>query len=151
MKTILPLVVLLILLGCNGTTDYQEEYQSNIVIREDLTETEFKEAIIGHWENQFEVSGKKNVETLDISRKGTAKVVISKGGIKDEYSGNYLVNLLRPYEKGTVTLAELIIKINDDSLVLSNLNFGFHNAFGVDEGYFLRIDDEPYGVMKRKN
>ena len=112
MKNII--LIFILLLGCNGTSiDCLEEYQSNIVIREDLTESEFKKAIIGHWENQFEVSGKINVETLDISRKGTAKVVISKNSSKDQYSGDYIVNLIRPYEEGTVTLAEIIIKIRD--------------------------------------
>lgn len=144
--------IFLIILGCNGViTDSTDEYQSNIALRDDLTESEFKEAIIGHWKNQFEISGKQNVETLDISSKGTARVVIIKNNIQNRYSGKYTVNFLRSCEENTVTLAEIVISIHDENLVLSRVNFGSHNALGSGDEYFLRIDNEPFGVMKKIN
>lgn len=140
------------ILGCNESViEGPEEYKSNIELRENLSESEFKEALIGYWENQFEHQGKKNVEILDINSNDSAKIIITLDNMQNEYSGVYSIDLLRPYEEGKITLAKLTLKTDNDVLILINLNFGLHNAFSVNEGYFLRIDDEPYGVMKRKN
>ena len=150
MKKMIFIFVLLFLLSCDVTNNNEDEYQSNIVIRDDLNESEFKEAIIGHWENKFEYPAYKNVETLDISRKGTAKAVISTDSTTEVYSGNYIVNFLEPPAVGILTRADLIIQDDEDDFLLSFMNFRTHNAFSTEEGYFLCIDTEPYGVMKRK-
>ena len=151
MKNIISIFICLLLLSCDVTENNDENYQSNIVIQPDLSESEFREAIIGHWENKFEISGFKNVQTLDISRKGYANaVVVSTDSTTEVYSGNYIVNFLEPPAEGIVTRTDLIIQDDDGDFTLSYLNFGTHNAFSPSEGYFLRIDSEPYGAMKRR-
>jgi hypothetical protein len=48
-----------------------------------------------------------------------------------------------------VTFAELTIKTSEKNIILSRVNFGLHNALPLEAGPFLRIDEAPYGVLKK--
>lgn len=139
------LIMLIFCLGCHKTPTQVDQ----IELREGLSASEFKEAIIGKWQSVYEKPGKENVLYLELSRKGSAKIIIKKDSDKKEYEGNYSIDFLRPPSIGMVTLAELTIKTSKENIILSRVNFGLHNAFPVEAGFLLRIDNEPYGVLKK--
>lgn len=138
------LVMLIFFLGCHKTPNAVDQ----IELREDLSESEFKTALIGKWQSVYEHPGKQNVAYLEIERWGGVKVIIKRDGNPTEYEGTYRLSLLRPPLEGNVTLAELTISASKETILLSRVNFGLHNAFSAEE-YFLRIDQEPYGVLKK--
>ena len=143
------LIVLIFCFSCNKTPNDSQEFQSQIKLKDDLSETEFKKAIVGKWESVFEAQGKKSIEYLELNQEGDAKIIIKIDGNKKEYDGNYSITYLRTPAEGMVTLAELTIKTDKESIILSRMNFGLHNAFPTNSGYFLRNDEEPFGVLKK--
>ncbi len=138
------LIMLILCLNCHRTPTQVDQ----IELREDFSESEFKEAIIGKWESVFEIPGKQNIGYLELTRQGNAKIIIKQDGNKKEHKGSYSLTFLRPPMEGNVTLAELTIITSKESIILSRVNFGIHNAFPA-EVFFLRIDKEPYGVLQR--
>jgi len=141
----LILTVLIFCLSCHNTPTQVEQ----IELREDLSEAEFKKAIIGNWQSVYETPGKEIVDYLELDLQGNAKIIIKQAGNKREYQGNYRIIFLRPPTKGMVTLAELTIQTSGENIILSQVNFGLHNAVHAQVGFLLRIDKEPYGVLKK--
>ena len=139
------LIMLIFCLCCHKTPTQIDQ----IELREDLSESEFKKAIIGKRQSVYEIPGKQNVEYLELTRHGNAKIIIKQDGDKKEYKGSYSITFLRPPTEGMVTLAEFTIKTSKENIILSRVNFGLHNAFPVEAGFLLRIDNEPYGVLKK--
>ncbi|MFA9391505.1 MAG: hypothetical protein ACERKD_16970 [Prolixibacteraceae bacterium] len=132
-------------------TILEEELQDTIwpELKENFSDSEFKEAIIGKWQSIFEHEGQENVIYLELSNQNKAKITIEKESKQNKYEGDYKVSYLRPPDEGMVTLAEITILTSNDTLVLSRVNFGLHNYFPAERGPFLRIDQSPYGVMER--
>jgi len=143
-KFIVILIALIFYESCHKTPTQIDQ----IELREGLSASEFKEAIIGKWQSVYEIPGKQNIEYLELTRQGNAKIIIKSDGNKKEYKGGYSITFLRPPTEGMVTLAELTIKTSKENITLSWVNFGHHNAFPV-EVFFLMIDKEPYGVLQR--
>ena len=139
------LAALVLGLGCTETPTQFEQPE----LREDFSEAEFKEAIIGKWQSVYEKPGQENVEYLELGQQGNAKAIIVQNDSRREFEGNYAVSFLRPPTKEVVTFAELTISMPGGDLKLSKVNFGLHNAFPVESGLFLRIDEAPYGVLRR--
>ena len=139
------LIVFMICLGCHTTPTQVEQ----IELRSDFSESEFKEAIIGEWQSVYEIKGEENIKYLELGEQGKVKLILEKDSIGIEYEGHYSVDFLRPPSEGMVTLAELTISTSKGSIILSHVNFGLHNALPAESGPFLRIDNSPYGVLKK--
>lgn len=99
------LIILIFFLSCHKTPTQVDQ----IELREGLSEFEFKEAIIGKWKSVHEIPGKQNIEYLELTSQGNAKIIIKQDGNKKEYKGSYSLAFLRPPTEGMVTLAELTI------------------------------------------
>lgn len=122
---------------------------SEIELREDLTEEEFRQAILGEWQSVYEIEGAGNVTYLNLGRENDIDITICKNSVEKKFSGEYSLSFMRTPVLGTVTLAEIDIQASDTLIVLSRINFGLHNAVPIREVLFLRIDDAPYGVLDR--
>ena len=138
---------------CNKESDKNNEASDNkneaIELRDNFSETEFKNALIGEWRSVFELAGKENVIYLKFDNQGKARIIIEKDSVEKEYSGDYTVDFLREPAEEMMTIARIIISSSDKEIVLSWVNFGLHNAFPADYGLFLRIEKPPYGVLER--
>lgn len=139
---------ILFFLACNKERLAQVPKADLIELRDNFTEAEFKQAIIGEWQSVYEHTGEENVLFLALTDKNNAKVIISKEGSEKTYSGNYSVSFLRPPSSEEITLGEITIKTTSSDIVLSRVSFSFHSA--VRGGPFLRIGVTPYGVLERK-
>lgn len=148
-KILFSTILIFLFICCEESITNSNEFQSNIEIREDLSASEFKEAIIGMWGNQLIIQDKANIEELDLSRSGTARIIIVENNVRKVLIGEYFVTFMRPPELGSVTLAEITIKNSKETIVLSRVNFGFLNIVSSEE-HLLIIEREPYGVMKKR-
>jgi hypothetical protein len=134
-----------LLLGCGNESPEVTE----IELRSDLDEEEFKQAIAGEWQSVYEIAGEENVTYLHLGQENQVSLTLRKNGAAKEFSGVYTLSFIRTPVPGTVTMAEMDIQTSDTLIVLSRINFGLHNAFPMSEGLFLRIDEAPYGVLDR--
>ena len=141
----LILTALIFCLNCQNTPTEVEQ----IKLREDLSEDEFKKAIIGNWQSVYEAPGKEIVDYLELDLQGNTKIIIKQDGNKKEYQGSYRIIFLRPPTKGMVTLAELTIQTSGENIILSQVNFGLHSAVHDQVGFLLRIDQKPYGALEK--
>jgi hypothetical protein len=116
-------------------------------LRDDLSASEFKNALIGKWQSVFELEGWENVTYLKLDNQGKAGIILEKDGVSQEYSGDYTVDFIYEPMPENVTLAEITISGPEKEIVLSRVNFGLHNAFRY--GIFLRIEKPPLGVLER--
>ena len=149
-KTIHVIITLLFLsLGCDKTPNDNQAQQNQIELREDFSASEFKEAIVGKWHSVWERPGEEYVKYLELHQQGEAKIIISKDIDSKLSEGNYSINFLRPPATGNVTFAEITIATSNDTIILSRVNFGYHSAFPMEGDLLLRIDEAPYGVLKR--
>ena len=147
----LALVLLVFCIGCINAASRDRETLSPTRLQESLSEPEFSKALIGKWKSVWELEGKETIEYLELTRNGEAKIGIQKGADMREIEGNYRIMFLRPASKGMVTLAELVVETPGETVVLSYVSFGLHNALPIERGPFLRIDAEPFGVLERAN
>ena len=141
------MVTLIYCFGCikNPTDNSIEKIIINI--KEDCSESEFKETAYGKWVMAFEYKDEENVEYLELTRKGKALIVIKKGGDRKTFGGNFSLNLLYPPEEGWVTIATLTIESSRGSVKLHDVHFYYHaGALGIN---LLSITDAPYAVMKK--
>ncbi|HAH23734.1 MAG TPA: hypothetical protein DCL77_08250 [Prolixibacteraceae bacterium] len=118
-------------------------------LKDNFSELEFKEAIVGVWRSVFELEGERNIECLELNGQGKAKVTIVKQGVKEVFEGSYNVSFLRPVTDFEITFGEITITGENGNLVLSRINFGLHSGTLVFRGMVLRIDTSPYGTMNR--
>lgn len=123
--------------------------ETEIELREDLNEGEFKQAILGEWQSVYEIDGEENVTYLNLGKEKNVNITLRKNSTEEEFSGVYTLSYMRTPVPGTVTMAKIDIQASDTLIVLSRVNFGLHNALPIGEGLFLRIDDAPYGVLER--
>ncbi len=147
-KLISILFILTTIYGC-GATDSNKQEPPQLVLKENFSEQGFKEAIIGKWKSVWKHSTKKNIDYLELNKNGGIKIIIDENGNLKEIRGSYNISFIRPPTEGSITLAEITIKTSNDNIVLSRVNFGFHNALPMDRCPFLRIDSEPFGVLEK--
>ncbi len=138
----------LFFVACSKETIVQVPKADPIELRDNFTEVEFKQAIIGEWQSVFQTTGQENVLYLALTDKNNATITISKEGSEKTYSGTYTVSFLRPPSPEEMTLAQITLKITSSDIVLSRVSFDLHSA--VRGGPFLRIGVVPYGVLDRK-
>ena len=146
--TFLILGGILFFIACNKETEVKESVVDPMELRDNFTEAEFKQAIIGEWQSVYEHTGEENVIFLALTDKKNATITISKESSEKTYSGTYTVSFLRPPSSEELTLAQITLKTTLSDIVLSRVNFSIHSA--VRGGPFLRIDVAPYGVLDRK-
>lgn len=147
MKKLIIFSVICISLNYSCGNDSPEE--TEIELRDDLTEEEFKQAILGEWQSVFELEGAENVVYLNLGQGNEVDITLWKNSVEKEFSGEYSLSFMRTPVLGVVTLAEMDIQAFDTLIVLSRINFGLHNALPSSERLFLRIDDAPYGLLSR--
>lgn len=147
-KLISILFILTTIYGC-GATDFNKQETPQLVLKENFSEQVFKEAIIGKWKSAWKHSTKKNIYYLELYQNGKVKIIIEENGNLKEIKGSYNISFVRPPTESSITLAEITIKTSNGNIVLSRVNFGFHNALPMDRGLFLRIDSEPFGVLEK--
>jgi hypothetical protein len=148
MKTLKSLVLILSFLLCFCCGELNTKIDI-LELRSDFTETEFKAAIVGKWQSVYELAENKNVIFLKFYEQNNVKVTTKKNDAKEDFDGSYSVEFLRPASKGIVTWAKITIKTTTGELILPRVSFDKHNAFSVGTELFLRIDESPYGVLKR--
>jgi hypothetical protein len=79
-------------------------------------------------------------------------VIVEADSLQKQFSGAYKISFDREPGAGAVTFAAITIKPKDaPEIVLRRVNFGLHNGINLQEGIVLRIDREPYGVLKKTN
>lgn len=142
--------IILIFCCCNKESDNSESDNKNepIELRFNFSETEFNNVLIGEWQSVFENAGKENVIYLKFDNQGKAEITIDKDGVEQEYSGDFMVDFMQEPAEENTTQAIIIISSSTKDIVLSRAYFGFHNAFLIDSGLFLRIT-EPNGVLDK--
>ena len=158
MRLLILSAVLTILIGCTSRDTPSRSPQAiptdaeSIKLREDVSASEFKSAIVGKWQSVFTYKNKRNIQTLEFTHDGTATLVVAHADKWQRYSGPYTIIFEREPDAGTVTFATITIKpTGSDPIVLSRVNFGLHNGVHTDQGLLLRIDREPHGALKREN
>lgn len=149
MKKIISLLLVAALTGCNGTNTKVETISKENVLKENFSETEFKQAIIGKWKSVWKYPKKKNVSYLELNQNGKVKIIIEENGNLQEIKGTYNISFLRTPVKSMITLTKLTITTPEGNIILSRVNFGLHNALPYNSGPFLRIDEEPCGVLEK--
>ena len=123
-----------------------------VELKYDLSAADFKLALVGKWKSVFTADkDNPNVQSLEFTADGNTDIVIAKADKTEQYSGTYTISFDREPRAGSVTMATITIRANGSSpVVLSRVNFGLHNGIPQQEGIVLRIDNEPYGVLKRQ-
>ena len=160
MKIILAIVLFAVL--SSGCTSNHPEHKldgrrdcsdsAHATIRENLSEQEFANALIGKWETVFAHPSGHNIQAADFRANGTATLVITKDKSKETKTGTYRVQFERKPDPHMITFGRIVIETTPGQLVLSRVNFGSHNGVlfpDANSSPFLRIDKEPYGVLKK--
>lgn len=115
-----------------------------------LDETAFKAALVGEWISAYEYPG-NHIKHLSLAPDGSAVVIFVQNGTEQTVKGVYSINVFGPTSPNRDTLAEITVKSsNGDALILSQVNFGYHNAVHIGSQPILRIDKPPYGALMRE-
>lgn len=115
-------------------------------LAENLDATAFKAALIGEWESVWADPHGSYVKRLIIGPNGKASVTFVREKTEETIEGTYSVVFLRPPSPTMVTLAAVdIMPSTGEPVVLSQVNFGFHNAVRQSRGLLLRIDKSQFG------
>jgi len=138
------IIILLLIITVSGCFKAPTE----IEIKDDLSESDFKKALIGKWESVYQREGHENVERLEVFPFGIANVIINNG-LKVKVTGKYEIYFLRPPAEGNVTIAEMTITSDNTQIKLSRMKFGYHNGVHMSLGILLRIDESPYGALTK--
>jgi len=112
-------------------------------------ENEFTKKLVGRWESAFLHKGKRNVESLELRKNGTVTVVFERSGTQADFQGSYKVIFDKPPTRDEKTFAKVAIITQAGTFHLFRVNFDRHSAVGTAE-VFLRVDKEPFGVLRRK-
>ncbi len=119
-------------------------------LRDNLSEAEFRDALIGTWFSVWERPDVWNVTDLNILRNGIAFITMQKDGEEKKSVGRYQILFLQPPQKDKTTYADFILKTERGNIRLHKLYSGLHNGVLIDDEPFLRIEREPYGVLKKR-
>ena len=123
-----------------------------VELKDDLSAADFKLALVGKWKSVFTADkDNPNVQSLEFNSDGKTDIVIAKADKTEQYSGTYTISFDREPGARAVTMATITIRTSGSNpIILSRVNFGLHNGIPQQEGIVLRIDNEPYGVLKRQ-
>lgn len=136
------------LTGCNNEPDPDPCPEPNLVeLRENFSEAEFENAIIGTWKSAFEWEDNVNVKFLKIDCEKNAEIHLEENGQSEIYVGDLSVQYVRPIGPGYVTRAQLIITTKDEEIVLSDVGFGKNNMISA-ENLYLRNYDSPHATLE---
>ena len=148
MKLSFFLLISIILLGCNNEPDPDPCPEPVLVeLRENFSEAEFENAIIGTWVSALESEDRTNVRFLKIDCENNVEITIQKNGLSKSYVGDLTVEYLRPPGPGNVTRAKFIITTKVEEIVLSDVEFG-RNNFLPYENRYLRNYVSPYATLE---
>ncbi len=118
-----------------------------------LSDRQFRWAVIGKWTSAWAVPGRQNIEYLELSWLGRAKVVIDDSGKKSVYAGPYHIIYTRPPHPSSVTIADVVIEgrtAPNGGLRLPGVHFDMTNVIGSGR-MFLRTRREPFGTLTRES
>ena len=157
MRVILLIVLLIVLcFGCvtkNSSEDRKvDSYLALSEVEDNTYARDFANAIIGKWETVFTNPNGDNIKSAEFSPDGVVRLVVTRGNISEAKTGKYRIQFERKPSANMVTLGRIVVETRPGELVLSRVWFGDHNGVMFpDANYrpFLRVDKEPYGVMKR--
>jgi hypothetical protein len=140
------LAIFTVIVGCSTNKPKEYLVPKRAVFRNDQkTISKF----IGKWESVYSSANKKNIQKLELNSDGIAKIIIDYNGTKNEYIGEFSVTR---YKRIELKSAIKVTTKENETILLSNVYFGAHCGVSISEGYeFLRIDDEPHGVLKKIN
>lgn len=121
----------------------------SVVLREDLDAADFAKALQGQWISVFTHRSAANVQQAEFKPDGNATIAISRGGVQERIAGRYRLEFEREPTAGKVTFARIVVSCEGADVSLSRVNFGLHSGVHQDIGPLLRIDQEPYGALRR--
>jgi hypothetical protein len=153
------IVMCMALSGCRGRTTSPSAARGVVVpssstkpdYRNNFTAPEFSKAIVGCWTSVFTYPFSSNIREAEFRSDGKAVVSVISSNTNEEVAGAYRVEFPHEPDQGMITVARIVIHSGGRDFVLAGVNFGHHNGVMWDAGSgpFLRIDKEPYGVLKR--
>lgn len=118
-----------------------------VELRENFSESEFENAIIGTWKSAFEWEDNVNVMFLKIDCENNAEIHLEENGHSEIYIGDLTVEYPRPTSPTRTTRAKLIIKTKDEEIVLSDVGFGKNNMISA-ENLYLRNYGTPHATLE---
>lgn len=121
-------------------------------LKDNFSESEFENAIIGTWKSAYEHPDDANVIFLNIDCQNIAQISIRENDANEDFKGDLTVEYLRPTTPGMVTLAKLIVTTKEEEIVLSRVWFGLNNFISIPpEGeLYLRNMGSPSATLKRE-
>lgn len=122
----------------------EPEYEE---LKDNFSEVEFENAIIGTWTSAFEWEDNVNVMFLKIDCENNAEIILEGNGQIESYVGELTVEYHRPASPGNITLAILIITSEDDEIVLSDVSFGGNNMISAENLYLLN-HSPPFATLE---
>jgi hypothetical protein len=141
-----------ILLGCNNEPDPDPCPEPELVeLRENFSEAEFENAIIGTWISVYEHPENAIVIFMSIDCYKKTEITIRENNISEQFKGDLTIEYLRPTSPEMVTLAKLTINMKEDQIELSRVWFGLNNFISIPpEGeLYLRNLGSPSATLQR--
>ena len=158
MKSLILSIILIVISECSSheaptmPVETQTPSKSGIELKSNFTTSDFRSAVIGKWKSVFTYESRQNIQNIELTSDGHAKVVIVQGNKSQSYSGPYVISFDRKPNTESVTFATItIFQDKSNPIILSRVNFGLHNGINIKEGIVLRIDKTPYGVLQKTN
>ncbi len=148
---ILGLSLSLIMVSCETEPDPDPCPEPVLMeLRDNFSEDEFENAIIGAWKSAYEHPDNANVMYLSIDCEKKAEITIEENGSSEHFIGDLTVEYLRPTSSGMVTLAKLIITSKEEEIELSRVWFGLNNFIAIPpEGeLYLRNMGSPSATLQ---
>jgi hypothetical protein len=123
-----------------------------VELRDNFSEAEFENAIIGTWISVYEHPENANVIFMSIDCNKKTEITIRENNISEEFKGDLTIEYLRPTSPEMVTLAKLTINMKEDQIELSRVWFGLNNFISIPpEGeLYLRNLGSPSATLQRE-
>jgi hypothetical protein len=137
--------------GTRSAAESSAAHEEMHALRENFTLAEFKSALLGSWESVFTYENRGNTLSAEFTRNECRLIIGDRFSDAHIFVGPYTVELERPYNDGSVTFARITVQSNRGQIVLGRVNFGDHNGVMKQQEPFLRIDMDPYGVLKLRS
>jgi hypothetical protein len=148
LKILFILVVFILFVSCFPNKDSNSNNSHAIKIAQNLNKNDFKAVLIGEWNSKFTYNNKQNIKYVKFNKNQTVDIIIFDTNKENKYSGNYLIIFPKKKANDTIVTIKITPK-NNKEIILENVHFGLHNCVHMSVGLLLRIDNEPFGVMKK--
>jgi hypothetical protein len=136
------------LTGCNNEPDPDPCPEPELVeLRENFSDAEFENAIIGTWKSAFEWEDNVNVMFLKIDCENNTEIHLEENGQSKIYVGDLNIQYVRPIGTGYVTRTQIIINTKDEEIILSDVGFGKNNMISA-ENLYLRNYGSPHATLE---